>query len=339
MLDSLVSFSAFLLDSNGYKQAVGHLAQWTSLTAALQPRPFEKAGSFIRKGNGEGQILAGTTNRSGRMAVREISGALSRIEIQPLNPVTLPNLSKQLKAIGVFSDGSTQDLTASVLWSSSNTAVAQVHLNAKERGKVYGLSAGTVTVTATLGQVAGSATLSVSSATVSSMTLSPPTSLPVGHVVRFKALATLSDNTVLDVTDAATWYSTGAVSGYEVASAGSLYLTTAGVKTVAAYLPTTYAFASYTLTSASLSSMTILPLETRVPIGAEAQLSLHIALSDNTSLDVTEQATWTSSDDQLAQVANDWAHSGRLTALKAGTVTLTARYKGQVQTKVYTITE
>ena len=65
--------------------------------------------------------------------------------------------TQQFTATGTYSDGSTQNLSNRVTWTSSNTAVATINTN----GLATGVSAGTATISATLGSVSGNATLTV----------------------------------------------------------------------------------------------------------------------------------------------------------------------------------
>jgi len=71
---------------------------------------------------------------------------LSSIEISPSNP---PNItvgsSFQLKATGIYSDGSSLDITAKVTWESSNTGIIVAGI-----GQASGIEPGTAKVTAVL---------------------------------------------------------------------------------------------------------------------------------------------------------------------------------------------
>jgi uncharacterized protein YjdB len=62
----------------------------------------------------------------------------------------------QLVATGIYSDGSTVDLTAYVRWSTSDDSVATVSL-----GRVQGLSAGSVTISAATDGMLGTVDLSL----------------------------------------------------------------------------------------------------------------------------------------------------------------------------------
>ena len=64
-------------------------------------------------------------------------------------------------ATGTFSDTTTRNLTGDVTWSSSDTDVAQISNAGDSRGEATGLKKGEATITATLGDIAGPATLTV----------------------------------------------------------------------------------------------------------------------------------------------------------------------------------
>jgi hypothetical protein len=85
---------------------------------------------------------------------------LESIAITPGTSTLSPGGTQQFIATGTFSDGSTEQL-ASVTWSSSNPAVAQITNDASNHGVALAVAAGTVTITATAGSVSGTATLTV----------------------------------------------------------------------------------------------------------------------------------------------------------------------------------
>jgi hypothetical protein len=68
--------------------------------------------------------------------------------------------TQQFTATGTYSDGSSQDLSSQVSWTSSNTAVATVN----ERGLASAMSAGSTTILATMSSLTGNATLTVQAA-------------------------------------------------------------------------------------------------------------------------------------------------------------------------------
>jgi len=108
-------------------------------------------------------------------------------------------------------------------WTSSNQAVANVSMNG---GLATGVSAGSTTITATIGSVSSPAsTLTVTPPTVSSITLTPPAaSIPAGQTQQFTATAKdINGNTISGVSF--TWTS----SNQAVASIDGTGFATAGL--------------------------------------------------------------------------------------------------------------
>ena len=109
-----------------------------------------------------------------------------------------------LQARGIYSDNTTEDLTSLVSWSSGANNIGSV--------SYYGLfrpiAAGQVTVTAFLNGVTGTNLITVSAATLTTMTLTPMSAtVPVQGHQQFAASGTFSDGAVLDLTPYATWFS------------------------------------------------------------------------------------------------------------------------------------
>ncbi len=99
---------------------------------------------------------------------------LTGIAVTPTSATITAGAAQQFAATGTYSDGSTQNLTSQVTWTSSNTAVAAVNAS----GLATGLSAGTTTISAAQGGVNGSSTLTVQASPVTITT----TVLPGGTV-------------------------------------------------------------------------------------------------------------------------------------------------------------
>ncbi len=83
---------------------------------------------------------------------------LQSISVTPANGFVAPDDMRQFTATGSFDDGSTQDITSTVTWSSSDSAVATISTD----GLVTGVADGNTQITATSGAISGSTTLTVS---------------------------------------------------------------------------------------------------------------------------------------------------------------------------------
>ncbi len=86
---------------------------------------------------------------------------LSSITVTPANPTIAPGLTQQFTATGHYSDGSTQDITMTAIWSSSTTSVAVISNATGSNGLATAVAAGSSTITATSGSIPGSTTLTV----------------------------------------------------------------------------------------------------------------------------------------------------------------------------------
>ena len=82
---------------------------------------------------------------------------LSSIAVTPASPSIVSGVTQQFAATGTYSDGSTQNLTSSVTWTSSNTAVATINTS----GLATAVSAGNTTIQAALASITGSTGLTV----------------------------------------------------------------------------------------------------------------------------------------------------------------------------------
>ncbi len=85
------------------------------------------------------------------------SGTLQSITVTPANQATTVGATTNYVATGNYSDGTTQVITTSVTWSSTNVNVATV----TQAGQATGVSKGTTTIQATSGGIVGSTTLTV----------------------------------------------------------------------------------------------------------------------------------------------------------------------------------
>ena len=114
-------------------------------------------------------------------ATLSVSPTLSSIKITPVNPLVAVGASLQVHAIGLYSDGSTEDLSSVVIWSSSLPSIATINGN----GATQGVSSGTTSITAVLGDIYSSTILTVQSTNIAGPTISAvlPSSASIGSTV------------------------------------------------------------------------------------------------------------------------------------------------------------
>src|SRR5205823_5614252 len=129
---------------------------------------------------------------------------LQTITLSPQNATVGKGTTQQFTATGHYSDSTTQDLTALVTWSSSDSTVVSIDNSGLATNRKFG----TVTITAALGSVTNSTTLTVATITLTGIVVTPVNpSVNIGQTQQFSATATFSDGTTQDITATAHWSS------------------------------------------------------------------------------------------------------------------------------------
>ena len=121
-------------------------------------------------------MLAATSGAtSGTLALTTVAATIQAMVIAPATLQTGVGITRRFVATGIFSDGSTADVSASATWSTQSPGIASV-----SNGAASGLALGSTGTTATLGSASASATLSV---TTNTWTAAPamPTERVAGH--------------------------------------------------------------------------------------------------------------------------------------------------------------
>ena len=136
--------------------------------------------------------------------------------------------TQQFTATGHYSDNSTQNLTNSVTWNSSNAAVATISNSAGSEGLATGVGIGAATITAASGSVTGSAALTVTATALISISIAPSSpSIAQGTTLQFTATGSYSDGSIQILTSSVTWSSSNLTVATISNSAGSQGLATA----------------------------------------------------------------------------------------------------------------
>lgn len=347
-----IAFTATGLYSDGSAQDLTASVAWSSSDPAIATI----APSGLATGAGVGQ--ATITATVGAIAIGTTltvtAAQLARLQIDPPSPSLAAGTTLQLRATGTYTDGTTQDLTPSVTWSSSAMAVAQVSNASGSVGRATALAAGTTAITATAGAGASTAlsttvTLVVTAATLATLDIAPsdPT-LPRGSTTAFTATGAFTDGTTQDLTAAVTWTSsdpTIATVSNGGATRGVVTTLAAGTATITATDPATGVSDTsvVTVSAATLVGVAIAPADATIAKGTTLALAAIASYSDGSTQDVTNRAVWRSSDDAIATVATaastiTGVAPGLATARDVGTVKITATVDGVTASTALTVT-
>ena len=146
--------------------------------------------------------VSGTTN------LEVTAATLVAIDVSPADPSLSKGTTRQFAATGTYSDNSTQDLTKQVTWARPTPPWLSSATRQAPMGSATALAVGSATVSATLGSVFGTTTLSVTAAVLVSIEVDPYDAATVVGVTRqFTASGVYSDSTVQDLTQQVTWSS------------------------------------------------------------------------------------------------------------------------------------
>ena len=313
-LGNNLQFRASALFSDGSKTDVTAIAAWTS----AQPKValVNAAGMATTKAIGESDISAVYATVGGSSTLTVAPAALVSIAVTPQSPLLTPNHSVQLSATGTFTDGSSQDLSTAVTWSSSATGV----LTITSTGLATGNSPGAANVIAGMGVITGSDKLAVALPTLVSIALSPQNiTLTPAHSAQLRAVGTYSDASTQDISGSVAW---SAIPGGIVAVGANGVATgkALGAATITAASNTVSAMDTVTVRAPTLNSISIKPSGASIPLGEIQQLSATGTYNDGSTQDLTTSVQWASSNLAVLSLSS----VGMATAYALGTVTATA---------------
>jgi hypothetical protein len=319
--------------SNNSTQDLTGTATWSTSDATVASVAASGMLSTTNKG-GSCTVTAKVGSVTGSFSLTVVP-ALVSISVTPATASIAVQTAQQFIAAGTYSDGSTQNITGSVTWTSSNTASATVSSSVPTSGLAKAVAGGNTTITATSGSISGTASLTVTSATVTSIVVAPAnTSLPLGLTQQYTATATFSDGTSQDVTGVATWQS----SSTSVASITVSGLATArnvGSTNISAAFGSVSGSTSLAVNAANLNSISIQPANGSIAQGSRIQMAAIGTFNDGGTRNITSLVNWTSSDPTVAKMGGT---NGLFLGLAPGLVTITASLGSVTSAVPFTVT-
>jgi trimeric autotransporter adhesin len=311
--------------SDGSTQDVSSSASWSSSNSTVAT--VSSAGVATGKAAGSTTITATVSGVSGSTSLTVSAAQIKSLSVSAGLYSIAPNTTQAFQATGTFTDGSVQNVTGQVQWTSSNTSVASMNFNG-EPGLVEGLAAGTSTITATSGSVSSQATLTVTNATLVSIDVTPGSvAIPLGTVQQFTAKGTFSDNTMQDITDVSAW-SSSSPNFLSITASGGLataknYTTTS--ITIYALSQGVQSTATATVNLDDLQSLTVKAATSSIAENTSLQLTATGTFNNGSTRNLNNVVMWGSSDTSVAMV-NSYGIYGLVKGLSPSSpsVTITA---------------
>ena len=315
---SKLAFTATGTFNDGTTQVITASVAWTSQTTSV---------ATIGAGGTATAVSAGTTNITATLsgvigtAPLTVTGAtLSSIAITPTSTVLAPASTLIYQATGTYSDGSTQNISNVVTWSSLNPAVASISV----AGQATGQSAGSTTIKAQLGSTSNTSNVVVESSALQTITVSTPIStIPAQVGAQYTAIAGFADGSTQDITSSVIWTSSKpavATISNSTGISGLAVGASPGSTTITAAFGGVVGTATLTVNNAALQTVTVSPSSANIALGTSQQFTANGNFNDGSTFNVTNQVAWSSSNINVAVISG----GGLATSAATGPTTISA---------------
>ncbi|MFO0757402.1 MAG: Ig-like domain-containing protein [Byssovorax sp.] len=334
-------FMATGILSDGSFRDLTEFATWKSANEAVATVSNDPGS----KGNASGvaaglaSISATFQGKTGSSDLSVTSATLTKVDLTPLNPTIAKGTMIKFAAIGTFSDKSAQDLSLMATWGSSDPTVAWVSNMVLSRGMATALAQGVTTISASINGLSDATVLTVSPATLSSITITPPNPvIAKGSWIGLTATGTYSDATTQDLTYVATWKSSNGNVYVDdwLWHKGSAYGVSQGVSEVSASFGGKTGMTTVGVSSAVLDAIAVTPANGTIAKGTTLQFTATGIYTDNTTQDLTEVVAWSTSDASVA-VSNAIGSHGLATGVVVGQATVSAKIGDKVGTATLSV--
>ncbi|MGQ0647472.1 MAG: Ig-like domain-containing protein [Gemmatimonadaceae bacterium] len=302
----------------------GRAITWASSAPAIAS--VSSAGLVIALSPGAATISASSEGRSASSQITVSVVPVHAVKVVPGTATVAVNRTAQLFAQVTDAGGSV--LTGRpVTWTTDRPAVATVSGD----GLVSAIAAGQVRITARSEGEAGTATITVTSTLVASVTVAPnPATIQVGATQQFTA--TPKGATGLILTGRIVTWVSGAPSVATIDQAGLVTAIGAGTTLIIATCEGQPTAATLTVTPRPVSSVTVSPSTSTLVVGGALQLNAVIT-DDRGATVAGKSPAWSSSAPSVATVSA----AGRVAALTVGSAVVSATSDGVVGTAILTI--
>lgn len=267
----------------------------------------------LAKGTGVGAttITAQSGTVSHAAALTVMPPALVSIAVTPASISVAKGLTQQFTATGTYTDATTQDMTASVNWTSStaNAGIANT-------GLATANTVGGAMLTAASGSISGNASMTVAPPSLVSIAVLPSTAtIAKGLTQAYTATGTYTDASTQDLTASATW---SAAAGASILPTGVATGTAVSSPVITATSGSVNGTAVLTVGPAALVSIAVAPATASIARSTTQAFTATGTYTDATTANITSTVTWS------ATTGATIAPTGIATATAVGSSIITA---------------
>jgi uncharacterized protein YjdB len=314
--------------SDGSTQNLTSLVTWSVANSALLE--VSNTGLITALSAGTSDVTAAFEGQS--IETNILIKALTDLSISPSSATLAIATSEKLTVTGLYSDNSNETLNSLVTWESSDVNVASI----SNIGLVLAVSTGETLITANIGELSSSLSVTVSSATLQSIEVSSPiTQIASGLSSTFLAKGIYSDGTEQNLSDQVVWTVSDTAIASINAETGLLTALQPGTLSVIASKDGQTGSLEITVSNANLTGIAITPSDIFLAKGSSEPVNVTASFSDNTKQDVSSQVDWVNSNDQIAIIEDN---SFTVQALLEGSTTLSASLLGEQADLSITVT-
>ncbi len=315
------------LYDDGTSEDLTSKAKWISSDSSVAKVSKGKV-SGVKEGTATLTATLGTQTLKIQVTVTPPPELVS-LTVNVSSPSVIKGKSRALKLTASYDDGTTEDVTSKAVWTSEDVSIVKV-----SKGKITGVNVGKTTVSAAVGSVSRTVTVTVLPAstipTLVSLTSSTySVKLEKGKTQTFTLTATYDDGSTKSIKSGCVWGTTNAF----VATCLNNKITAVGVGSVTV----TVAYESERVeidvlvtepSSGNTSSSNVLSLTSissiNVSTGSSVSIAVVAVLKDGTTQPVTSLCKWKTSKDTIARVSN-----GTVTGVSPGSAVITATYSSK----------
>lgn len=277
-------------------------------------------GLLVASNVGESTISAQHAGiDSNKASLTVTSAVLTDIQVTPADVNLALGFNQQYKAIGIYSDNTTVDISAVVSWLSSDTSVVTM-----VDGLAGSVSIGDSSISASFDAVeSNTASLTITATELQSISISAEhNSVANGLTEQYEAIGTYSDGSSINITDEVSWLSSD--TSIVTIAKGLATGVSAGLSTISASHSTIVSNeASLTITNELLTEITISPSMSSIAKGNNEQFVAMGTYTDGSSVDITATVNWHSSDTNIATIV-----TGSGVGVNTGVSTISASHLG-----------
>jgi len=303
----------------------GRVVTWASTNLGVAT--VNSSGLVTGVAAGVATVTVACEGQSSAVAITVTVVPVASVSMSPASANVIVGQTVQLTATPKDANGNPLS-GRTVTWATSTAAVASVSGN----GLVTGGAAGTATITASSEGKNGTAAITVTLVPVASVSVSPASAtVLLGQTVQMTA--TPKDANGSPLTGRAVIWASSAPGVASVSAGGLVTGVAAGTATLTATSEGKSGSAAITVTVVPVASVTVAPATASLRVGKTVQLSATTKDSAGNVL-TGRSVTWSSSAPAVATVSA----SGFVSAVTAGSATITAMSEGKSGTATITIT-